>query len=676
VQVHFTLPKLVVLRVGTLLLLILGLIRIKKGLVNPLPRTLLWSSLALAAWWILSTFFALHPYTALNGFHARYNGLWQHLNLLLLFLIAASTPINQQRLKRILFLFVGALIPVALYALLQYLGLDPIPWAIHYARWTSTVGNAVPLAALLGLGVPLCIVFAFLSPDWKRKLPWLIILGLLLVGMAVSLSRMPLIGTMVAGLLLVALMARDKGVSWKKIAGAGALAAFLVGGTIVLKVDHLGPLAGRLINPEDQVQSKSLSSRLNYYRAALEGVRDFPVFGVGFESFRLVYPRYRTVEDSRVFIDVIPSMVHNGYLQSALTNGIPALGLYLLFLFFIFREWFRAYRENKDRQYKFLLLALAASAGGFLLQDLTGWLEVGLTPFFWVLMGLGTALAWNPQQNQPLPSGWKNWGTALGVLLIVFMAWLSVDALKRLRADYLFRSVETRQDFEEWGLIQARINRGLGLVPDEADYCNQAGRIYVKKVSEIGGEGLYRQGALLLEKACALNPFDPYYLMHRTELDSDALKKGIIASPSNFSRVAQARLSALDPNNPTVYLTLARLRISEKKYQEALDLMAKAGKLDPDRPLPREDWIAAKRGIVQGMVRNKDYERSLNIAIEMVHKFPDNAASWVLMGNIYGAMADLVKAREAFLQALKVDPGNSVAKDGIARVQYFRGGKS
>jgi hypothetical protein len=59
VQVHFTLPKLVVLRVGTLLLLVLGLIRIKKGLVHPLPRTLLWSSLALAAWWILSTFFAI-----------------------------------------------------------------------------------------------------------------------------------------------------------------------------------------------------------------------------------------------------------------------------------------------------------------------------------------------------------------------------------------------------------------------------------------------------------------------------------------------------------------------------------------------------------------------------------------------------------------------------------------
>ena len=76
----------------------------------------------------------------------------------------------------------------------------------------------------------------------------------------------------------------------------------------------------------------SFTNRFVFYRAAAGMIRDHPIAGVGFESFGLMYPRYRPVEPEQLPADVIPSMVHDGYLQAAATTGIPGLILYVAFV--------------------------------------------------------------------------------------------------------------------------------------------------------------------------------------------------------------------------------------------------------------------------------------------------------------------------------------------------------
>jgi putative inorganic carbon (HCO3(-)) transporter len=63
-------------------------------------------------------------------------------------------------------------------------------------------------------------------------------------------------------------------------------------------------------------------------------------------------------------------MVHNGYLQTALTNGLPALLLYLLLIALIVIGIYKAYRGAPERDRKVLLLAFLAAIIGYLLQDL------------------------------------------------------------------------------------------------------------------------------------------------------------------------------------------------------------------------------------------------------------------------------------------------------------------
>jgi hypothetical protein len=111
VSVHFTLPKLIGLRIGTLFLAGLWIYRIRKREVQPVPRFILFSGIGLGIWWIFSTFFALHTYTAMHGVYGRYNGLFTHALWLILFFVFATLPASTKRTERILNLFIVSLVP-------------------------------------------------------------------------------------------------------------------------------------------------------------------------------------------------------------------------------------------------------------------------------------------------------------------------------------------------------------------------------------------------------------------------------------------------------------------------------------------------------------------------------------------------------------------------------------
>ena len=51
--------------------------------------------------------------------------------------------------------------PVSFYALVQYVGWDPITWPLE--RPASTIGNPVILAPTLGLGLPFALVLLVLA---------------------------------------------------------------------------------------------------------------------------------------------------------------------------------------------------------------------------------------------------------------------------------------------------------------------------------------------------------------------------------------------------------------------------------------------------------------------------------------------------------------------------------
>jgi cytochrome c-type biogenesis protein CcmH/NrfG len=68
-------------------------------------------------------------------------------------------------------------------------------------------------------------------------------------------------------------------------------------------------------------------------------------------------------------------------------------------------------------------------------------------------------------------------------------------------------------------------------------------------------------------------------------------------------------------------------------------------------------------------MQQKDYSAALNEIRDVTARFPGNASSYVLMGDIYAWMEDYRKAAESFETALKIDPANPTAKRGMEQLR-------
>src|SRR6185295_15661704 len=138
-EVQFTLPKLLIIRAAIPVLAAVWALRLACHQVKPLPRSIAITGAAFAAWLIVTTIFAVHQPTALHGAHGRYNGLWNQAICLFIFFIVATSHLDVAQIERLLRVMLAALVPVALYALVQFAGWDPIVWPV--ARSASTIGN-------------------------------------------------------------------------------------------------------------------------------------------------------------------------------------------------------------------------------------------------------------------------------------------------------------------------------------------------------------------------------------------------------------------------------------------------------------------------------------------------------------------------------------------------------
>ena len=708
IQVHFTLPKLVALRICTLFMLLLWVYRFTKGHIKKLPKRVLYTGLALGLWWAFSSFFALHKYTALHGVYGRYNALYNHEIYLLLFFMIASIPMDIERIKRIVRLFVYALVPVSLYAILQYHGIDPIPWP--GGRSASTIGNPVILGGVLGLAAPFILTFFLqsLRKDTERK--WSCVWGglflLFVYATFTTLSRGPWWGMIFSTAVVVIVNTINRSIDRKKL--YISLAAFAVFGLIVLSFNynHVTRVTQSIKLYMTKKTDTPMATRLIYWGAALRGIKDHPVTGVGFENFRIIYPSYRPVEDNIYFKDVIPTMVHNGYLQTALTNGIPALALYLALLTLIMALLIKSYKRAPEEDMRFLCTAFIASIVSYLVDDIFGWLEIAISPLFWTILALGVSLCVKDFRQEVLP-GWKrNIGYCLGFLFAAGLLVLSYDAANRAFADRLFWKSQTMNPVLEWRQIESNITEGLASVPGDFFYEDMAGLLYLKRLNMTRDPQAYRQGVEALERAHRHNPFDIYVLLHRIDMEMVALRAGIIRYPAPFVVKATDSLVLMDKNNPTVYEAIARLRLAEGKYQDALALIKKAGALKPEEtkysllegdiyrslnemdnasatyqkvvsklgkqsPLPA-DWANAKLGIVYVFLTKKDLNGALKEVNGLIEGFPAMPDAYIARGDIYGALGNLEKSKESFAIALKLDPRNSYAKAGLEQIEKIR----
>lgn len=699
IRAQFTLPKLFGLCALLPIVAVVWIIRVwKEGLRIP-PMAVAVAAVLLAEWWAVSSASGIHLSTALFGMPGRYNGLWTHLVLLGLFAMRATSPATEDEIRRTVRWTAYVLLPVALYAVVQFLGVE-----VFYPtdRPPSTIGHPVILAATLSLAVPLILAELLSATRWSVRSAYGAALLLLLGAIGGTYARGPWLGLAVS--LAVVLVARLRGkITWRRVA-VGVAAAVVVLGAVAMTMTYVNRagadlMRARLVNTlRDPLADPSVRSRAVYYDTAVRMIRDHPVMGIGLENYGWLLPRYRPTAGETVGDNRTATMVHNGYLHVGVSSGIPGLIFYVALLTSVIVTAWRAFGPGA-RQVQAsggLAFAIVAALVGYLVQDLTGWEEISLSVFFWMLLGL--CVSW----ERAVASDARI-VTARGPLVAVTIAaavlgigsWaLSSWAIRGWNAEQTLTRCHELEATGSWASTVGCLDEAIGPVGDRPPYVEEAALFYARQVDRTASRAAYQAGASLLERAMRANPYDSYVAMHRVDLEAMAVRHGLQPSAAASIDSVIEKAHEADPTNPLVDESAARLRLAEGRTAEALTLAVRAQAAMPKegRVLVLEGDVRRATGDVVGAIADYRYAITLlpaNASLDARRKLatslaqtgkleeadqeidralavaPRDPLSLTLKGTISLGLHQPAMAKAAFEVVLRTNPADVAARQGL-----------
>ena len=227
----------------------------------------------------------------------------------------------------------------------------------------------VGFSALLWVS-PLAIGLAMAWWAWARKRPfadqrswWL---GIVATGAALFItavliftqSRGGLLGFGVALLGLSGRRARVVG-----LVGGIALAVLLIGLIWLMPAQAEALIFGGAEQAAEVTSLDTLAGRLEIWLRAIYGIQDFPLTGMGMNTFRrivpVLYPLFLISPDFDI------GHAHNTWLQAALDLGLPRLVAYLSIWILIVTMLIQTLRHPPDSQLRMLSAGLLSCLAGY-----------------------------------------------------------------------------------------------------------------------------------------------------------------------------------------------------------------------------------------------------------------------------------------------------------------------
>jgi O-antigen ligase len=379
----FTLPKLMALRLFTLSIFLSWIFHYQKGLLRPVNKWIIFFAGGFLCWMLTATTFSMELFSALQGGYNVQQGLFTQMLYVMLFVMVATLPIDKLMLSRAV---VNAMVLLAVYAMLQYFDIDPYKFSLG-GRPASFTGNPVPMAGAILLALPFSIYLAVKGKGIGRVY-WSMTIFLFCAVIASCLSRGVMLGLIPVLIIMAAIHIKENKKEGRLVKGVVVVffASIIIVTTMSLAIKHSkhgGGAQEQRYNVAELKEDYAVTARLQYWGIAWEIIKEHPFFGVGTDSFRNAYPLYRTVELDKTDKHSLNSKAHNGYLQIAATMGIPALIFYLGLVYMVIRT---LWQSKGDR---LLAMTFIAAIMGYMVQNISGWDELGFTPIFWTIMGVG-----------------------------------------------------------------------------------------------------------------------------------------------------------------------------------------------------------------------------------------------------------------------------------------------
>jgi len=708
----FELNKVVLFR--SLVLLILGgwLIRIwEEGwppVSKPSPLTL--AVLAFTAIYILATITSLNPRLSLLGSYERQEGTYTTLSYIALFFIVLCNLERRAQVERLITVILWGSLPVALYGVIQYLGLDPILWEVDAPSPVhSTLGRSNFLAAYLVMVMPLTMGrFSLVTGKGKAGYGFLLLLQALCL--LFTEARGPWLGFLAAVFTFFLLLGLRRGIGWLWVGTAwtGVLVLILLA---LLNLPQM-PLPGLSRLPYlsrlatlSETGAGSTAARLTIWRASLHLIASRPLLGYGPDTFGLVFSRF--FPPQLVYYQgrgVLVDRAHNGLLDLAATAGLLGLLAYLSLLFLFFSRALRGLWEAADPWRQTTLIACLSTLLGYLVQEQFGFGVSTLFVFFWLLLAVTTKVA-EGRLTSPVDEekgrwlrkvgGWQK-GLLYSSLLGLFSFLVVTTNIFPLLADLHHRRGRVSRDF---GGLEASIQadrRAVALWPWEPAYHLSLGWSYLEGAKASPDRLPWLASSLSeLKEAIRLSPQDVNLwvalgqLYHYWAIAADSAK----FAPAHEAYEEAVRLA---PNTARVYTYWGLVYYDQGRYEEAAksfryatdldatdgyayshlgDAYLVLGELGPasvaySNAIKWEPHLYhAHRGLgkvyyKQGRFREAlvEYQRSLEIEPNNVEAYQNMARAYVQLGRKEEAISTLQRA-------LELEPENRALQDLLEQVR-------
>lgn len=510
-------------------------------------RASLWGWMAFLGWGAVIGLTAVDPVHTWIGTPDRRLGLVTVIGFAAVFF--ASQRLGGPDLMLLGRAFTVGLWIVAVSVATELSGAVPTPFDFPGSRLGGPFGTPAYLGAALVLFIP--IALAMSESLGHRLWTWAARSGAI-IGILILLgtqTRGALIG--VAAAIAVAYPA------WSRWATAHRLsiAAGAVIVAIVVISTGLGPRLVDAVNFTDG----AAAGRVAEWSTGVSAVATSPVYGSGFEGYRVVFPQVVSgdyvVAYGREFAT---DRAHNGLIDVTIWTGLVGAAFYLAAAWFLLRRAWQAAQQGDA-----WLAGFGAAATGYLVQQQFLFPLAEVDGAFWVVAGVLVAYTQptGPAITIPRPTRY---------LALVLAAAIATFGVTDLLADHQVKQASIEN--------LSRYERAVDLRPESIRYRLLAAN------SNVGADpdlALFH-----LAQARSTSPGDPILAIRAAELFTDRAVRTGVATDLDAAVAAWREVAANDPNHPTVQLSLgvAEVMVGHEPAAEAAWKLAE--RLAPTQPEP------------------------------------------------------------------------------------------
>lgn len=352
---------------------------------------------AFVAWNLLAAGFAIDRWHAVVGEQLQYQGLAATLAYVVFFVGAMTTIRDESRQTSLLVAVAIAGAVVAIYALVQRAGLDPIWSRLPDDRVFSTLGHPTALAAYLAVALPFAAALA-IGRRWPVRAGASAAAALMVPALAFTLSRGGFLG-LGAGLAVFGYgVWRIRGKAVTRRALGVALMAGVLGVVAIISVSEVRAVAERVVARALRTTDfgeGSVQMHLDQWTVAAAIIADHPVVGTGQDTYVLEFERYRdevlAPDRAALMSRFRPESAHNVYLQIAAGAGLPALLAYLAIIVLSAARVLAGVRLAVLPRARIFGLACLAAIVAHLVTDAFVTAETSASVLFWIALGAGAA---------------------------------------------------------------------------------------------------------------------------------------------------------------------------------------------------------------------------------------------------------------------------------------------